>query len=42
LAAAFARLGSERDGGRWFTQPMRADLLRPAVSYAREPLRTTV
>ena len=30
LAAAFARLGDERDGGRWFTQPMRADLLQPA------------
>jgi ubiquinone/menaquinone biosynthesis C-methylase UbiE len=28
LKAAFARLGDERDGGRWFTQPMRADLLR--------------
>jgi SAM-dependent methyltransferase len=28
LAAAFARLGDEGEGGRWFTQPMRADLLR--------------
>lgn len=28
LNAAFARLGDERDGGRWFIQPMRADLLR--------------
>jgi SAM-dependent methyltransferase len=29
LSAAFARLGDEREGGRWFTQPMRADLLAP-------------
>ena len=28
LTEAFARLGDEREGGRWFTQPMRADLLR--------------
>jgi SAM-dependent methyltransferase len=28
LIEAFARLGDEREGGRWFTQPMRADLLR--------------
>jgi SAM-dependent methyltransferase len=28
LAEVFARLGDEREGGRWFTQPMRADLLR--------------
>jgi SAM-dependent methyltransferase len=28
LAEAFVRLGDEREGGRWFTQPMRADLLR--------------
>ncbi len=28
LAAAFARLGEAREDGRWFTQPMRADLLR--------------
>lgn len=28
LAAAFARLGDECEGGRWFAQPMRADLLR--------------
>jgi SAM-dependent methyltransferase len=28
LSEAFARLGTERDGGRAFTQPMRADLLR--------------
>jgi 2-polyprenyl-3-methyl-5-hydroxy-6-metoxy-1,4-benzoquinol methylase len=28
LAEAFARLGDEREGGRWFTQPMRADVLR--------------
>jgi hypothetical protein len=28
LAEAFHRLGDERTGGRWFTQPMRADLLR--------------
>jgi SAM-dependent methyltransferase len=28
LTQAFARLGDEREGGRWFTQPMRADLLR--------------
>jgi SAM-dependent methyltransferase len=28
LAEAFVRLGDERPGGRWFTQPMRADLLR--------------
>jgi SAM-dependent methyltransferase len=27
LTEAFHRLGTERDGGRWFTQPMRADLL---------------
>jgi hypothetical protein len=27
LTVAFARLGEEREGGRWFTQPMRADLL---------------
>ncbi len=30
LMAAFARLGIEADGGREFTQPMRADLLRLA------------
>lgn len=28
LTEAFARLGDEREGGRWFTQPMRADLLQ--------------
>ena len=28
LTEAFARLGAERDGGRSFTQPMRADVLR--------------
>jgi SAM-dependent methyltransferase len=28
LAAAFARLGDERDGARRFVQPMRAELLR--------------
>jgi ubiquinone/menaquinone biosynthesis C-methylase UbiE len=28
LTKAFARLGVEREGGRWFTQPMRADVLR--------------
>jgi SAM-dependent methyltransferase len=28
LIAAFARLGDEADGGRAFTQPMRADLLQ--------------
>jgi SAM-dependent methyltransferase len=28
LTAAFDRLGTERDGGRAFTQPMRVDLLR--------------
>jgi len=28
LAEAFGRLGTEREGGRWFTQPMRVDLLR--------------
>jgi SAM-dependent methyltransferase len=28
LIEAFARLGDEREGGRWFTQPMRADVLR--------------
>jgi SAM-dependent methyltransferase len=33
LTEAWARLGVEREGGRWFTQPMRADLLRaPAPS----------
>jgi SAM-dependent methyltransferase len=31
LTAAFARLGDEREGGRWFTQPMRADLLQVAL-----------
>jgi SAM-dependent methyltransferase len=31
LAAAFARLGDEHEGGRRFTQPMRADLLRPSL-----------
>jgi hypothetical protein len=31
LIAAFARLGSEADGGRAFTQPMRADLLQPRM-----------
>ena len=30
LQDAFARLGEPREGGRWFTQPMRADLLVPA------------
>jgi hypothetical protein len=30
LAAAFARLGTPTEGGRAFTQPMRADLLAPA------------
>jgi ubiquinone/menaquinone biosynthesis C-methylase UbiE len=30
LAAAFARLGDERDGARRFIQPMRADLLQAA------------
>jgi SAM-dependent methyltransferase len=30
LNDAFGRLGSAREGGRWFTQPMRADLLRSA------------
>jgi SAM-dependent methyltransferase len=28
LAEAFSRLGEQREGGRWFTQPMRADVLR--------------
>jgi SAM-dependent methyltransferase len=28
LTEAFGRLGDEREGGRWFTQPMRANLLR--------------
>jgi SAM-dependent methyltransferase len=28
LTEAFARLGTERDGGREFTQPMRVDVLR--------------
>jgi SAM-dependent methyltransferase len=28
LTEAFARLGDECEGGRWFTQPMRGDLLR--------------
>jgi SAM-dependent methyltransferase len=32
LIEAFARLGDEREGGRWFTQPMRADLLRAPES----------
>lgn len=30
LEDAFERLGEPREGGRWFTQPMRADLLAPA------------
>jgi ubiquinone/menaquinone biosynthesis C-methylase UbiE len=31
LAEAFARLGVQREGGRWFTQPMRADVLRAPI-----------
>ena len=31
LAAAFAQLGTERDGERVFTMPIRADVLRPAA-----------
>jgi SAM-dependent methyltransferase len=31
LAEAFARLGVQREGGRWFTQPMRADVLRTPI-----------
>jgi SAM-dependent methyltransferase len=34
LTAAFARLGDERADGRWFTQPMRADLLRTSAEMA--------
>ncbi|MGI8713117.1 MAG: class I SAM-dependent methyltransferase [Solirubrobacteraceae bacterium] len=32
LAEAFQHLGTERDGGREFTQPVRAELLRPVGS----------
>jgi hypothetical protein len=34
LAEAFARLGEPREHGRWFVQPMRADVLTPGAGTA--------
>lgn len=39
IAEAFDRLGEpgDRPGERWFVQPMRADVLRPAAAYRSRP-----
>lgn len=44
IAAAFERFGEPGDvpGERWFTQPMKADLLRPRVLNSRQNFHTEV